>query len=155
MTYACTAEVSCSCTFEKYTDWCTHEVMAHKTDLNVWFCGDPSDDSPRSCNIGFRNVEEFRGHRYATHNDPSVNCSDYALGPQAGVRFYCGFCRLVLTINEDEKDQWATERLKHISVHFKAGRTKGDWTHLPMYWVFTDGFTTKKDLQFTAHSSTL
>jgi hypothetical protein len=154
MTYACTVEISCTHTFDKYVDWCTHEIMAHKKDWDVWICNERSVGSACSCNIGFRTELEFEEHPAAKHNEPFVHSNKYALGPKAG-SFYCGFCRSMLSINKDDMDQWMTARLKHISAHLEAGCSKGDWAPLLMHWVFTEGVSTKKDLQFTAHSTTL
>lgn len=75
MIYKCTVEVSCTKTFEKYVDWCSHELLAHKNNLDVWVCNGHPTDPVGNCNIAFRHELDFTEHRFMKHNDPNVTAA--------------------------------------------------------------------------------
>lgn len=44
----------------------------------------------------------------------------YALGPKAGTKFWCGFCREVVS-TESGGEEWSKVRLDHIIEHLFYG----------------------------------
>ena len=109
--YGCTITQQCTATFTNNTDWVLHEDLSHAPSFDVWYC---------LCKKGYYNLQDFEDHFKSKHADFEFKPSDFLLGPSLGERFYCGFCRKVITSDNPRWAGWGFSRRCHIQSHFEG-----------------------------------
>ncbi|KAI9819500.1 MAG: hypothetical protein M1827_006948 [Pycnora praestabilis] len=122
----------CSKSFGSKNDWKRHENSQH-FQLESWRCGERSTNlgSNRDCAKIFYRKEGFQSHLKQHHsiNDEDILKGEAKLrriGRNGQERFWCGFCKELVTLRKKGKDAW-DERFDHVAAHFNDGRSIEDW----------------------------
>jgi len=110
-TYGCTISKYCRATFTTYTDWVLHEDLSHAPAFSIWYC---------ICKQGHYNLSDFEIHFKAKHINMEFKPTDFLLGPSLGERFYCGFCRNVISSDNPTWSGWKFSRQCHLQAHFEG-----------------------------------
>ena len=121
--FGCTISQSCAATFDDHSDWFMHEVVAHAPQFDIWFC---------KCKKGYYNLNDFEDHFRVVHPGDRYDCNYYLLGPARSAAFYCGFCKEVIALANEE---WEYSRYEHVGSHFEGWNpqtkpmfmTREDW----------------------------
>jgi hypothetical protein len=157
-TYQCTV---CSYSVNQLKSWREHEACVHGHRATEWICmADGIQDSGSTCDFcskPFASADHLEQHevskcaarprhertypskdslmshiRYYHLKNASLEQKAMAKAPRAWERpialinplaLWCGFCQIDL--------ESVDARMKHVALHFKAGKTMEDWVHRP------------------------
>lgn len=132
--YACTFPDCPSQPFGSKNDWKRHENSQH-FQLQCWRCHIKSATSPsKECNRLFYRREKFIAHLDGYHKvtkEPEIRAflKTDEIGRNGQSRFWCGFCREIITLKNSGMKAW-NERFDHIDEwHFKKGENIATWQH--------------------------
>ncbi len=121
---------------------CSRVIALQKADelastYDIWYC-----DGVDGCLDGWYNMTDFETHFRERHAmgwnrlPRSTITSDYLLGPEHGVRFWCGFCNMVMEVSS--KDKWHYDRLAHVASHFDRTCPDEIWYGNIYGWCFIE-----------------
>jgi len=105
--------------------------------FDFWYC-----DGMDGCIDGWYKQEEFEAHFMEMHTmgwnklPRSTLHTDYLLGPEHGVRLWCGFCNMVCEVSS--KDNWYADRIAHIASHFDFTCPDEIWYCNIFGWYFIE-----------------
>ena len=136
--YSCTF-TGCHQKFGSKSDWKRHEASRHIL-LESWTCEEQRKDVPtKKCIYSCYRKETFKLHLEKEHAMTEKKMikkkiDACRLGRDGASRFWCGFCRSTIVVN-DTGLQASAARFNHIGEHFSGNdRTRRDiseWQHLP------------------------
>jgi hypothetical protein len=112
--YGCTISQHCTAAFTNYADRVLHEDFAHAPSFDIWYC---------VCKHGYYNLNDFETHFKAKHSNMGFKPKDWLdwlLGLSLDERFYCGFCRKVITSDNPRWASWKFSREYHLRAHFEG-----------------------------------
>jgi hypothetical protein len=104
---------------------------------DIWYC-----DGVDGCMDGWYTQADFEAHFKEKHTmgwnklPRSTLHTDYLLGPEHGVRIWCGFCNMILEASN--KDNWYYDRLTHIASHFDRTCPDEIWYGNIYAWCFIE-----------------
>ncbi|KAI9657593.1 MAG: hypothetical protein M1821_002769 [Bathelium mastoideum] len=116
--YGCTFP-RCKKKFGSKNDWKRHENSQH-FQQETYRCRCPDANGQECCQLLY-SLDNFRNHLTAAHayteEQVKVECSERHIGRNGQGRFWCGFCKTVLKLEQRGIEAW-DERFKHIGDHF-------------------------------------
>jgi hypothetical protein len=82
-----------------------------------------SSSNATGCFADLPSEEELQRHLIVSHGMSAIQvspdfCEHMHLGDNATGRFWCPFCRNVVTTDRKSSDDWREMRLQHIGDHF-------------------------------------
>lgn len=105
--------------------------------FDFWYC-----NGVDGCMDGWYEQAAFETHLRGNHamdwNKPprSALHTDYLLGPEHGVRLWCGFCNMVYEVSS--KESWYSDRIAHIASHFDGTCPDEIWDGDVFGWYFIE-----------------
>ncbi|KAF1817600.1 hypothetical protein P152DRAFT_387732 [Eremomyces bilateralis CBS 781.70] len=128
--YGCTFP-RCSKTFGSKSDWKRHENSQH-FQSELWRCQQPARGRlPEFCARPFFHKEEYLTHLVKEHDRSASKVEEEVekcrIGRNGQVRFWCGFCRTILSAEGTGAEAWEM-RFTHIDEHInKEGKRVDSW----------------------------
>jgi hypothetical protein len=118
--YRCTFP-NCDSRHGSRSDWKRHEESQH-TIQESWKCTINSSNGS-SCFADFPSELELQRHLIVSHGMSAIQvgpefCEPMHLSDNVTGRFWCRFCRKIVTAGPKSSGGWREMRLQHIGDHF-------------------------------------
>lgn len=133
---------NCDKRFGSKNDWKRHENTQHHM-LEMWKC------DVECCEKRYNRREMLRGHLGADHQitdsvDLETRLERCRVGRKCEDRFWCGFCRKIIEIKQQDNPASSTERFDHIDEHF-SGRNDQGRQDISAWKAFDSSWSSKED----------
>lgn len=139
--YGCTFP-KCNQLFGSKDDWKRHENTVH-AHVACWRCHELESPGYECARLFYRSdlfAKHLREGHFVDQTGILSRLQNYKIGGNGQRRFWCGFCKKLISLECEGPDAW-NERFDHIDKnHFKKGTNIADW--MP-----PEGHQTKSDLE--------
>jgi len=118
--YVCTFP-SCTSRHGSRSDWRRHEESQHPIEES-WLCTTRSPNGARCLN-NFSSEHALQHHLVVTHRMPALQitlelCEDMHLGSNSADRFWCGFCKDIVSQEPRIGRTFKERRMLHMGDHY-------------------------------------
>lgn len=161
--YGCTF-LGCQKSFGSKNDWKRHEVSQHSHPKNhQWRCD--LNSNSHTCQRIFSEAQHLEDHlkdycRDMPKDDLDCKVEACRIGANNSIRFWCGFCKVLINLKSKDVEEAKSERFNHIDDHFmgRGDSPKGhikDWlpsNDNPKAWMKPQQFTRQSSGHDSSHT---